>query len=896
MKFRPLTFSPDPVEPEVCDISDAPVREPDTPAVEPVEAQKESPEASTATSAEQTMEADSKASETTPDSDAKKEPIPTSQNDPSGEHEQISDPPQVVKEAVKSVEESVSEPSVEGGQEEAIPRAAEASEDTAFQATNGEPAPSTELAATDNAGDGKDKNEPEITENPEGHAAGGNGKSNRPDAVAAEQEKVEDSSAGVGEVEVRTTEGAAQDEKSDGVPSDEALPITDSVEEGAGDVSIVENATAAPEGKSTDDLAPVADPSVEVETTAKEPVAVQPGGDTAPEHADDMPIAAVEIVALKEPEKGGEDESQVNEKAVPGTPQNETAIVDDPKAEGSPAMPSREKHRRRHSHSHRDGKHHSHHSNKRRESNASTAERPTLNGMALLAAAKFAGSARKRRDSITEKDSNRDKIKVRDFETERLKGSSSRDREHRERSHRHRDRGDEKERKRRTLQEMEEDVERRKRHEARRAERAERERIARAEEAARIQAEEESRRRRREERLQEEEEARRKRREERRAQRKAEEERLRLLEEERIAKEEEARRIRHEERRKRHEAEKEARRLEREKAEQAERDEQEARRLRRQRRAERDKQQRALATKEPEELERPRTRDATRRAAEEEEDDVAPPTPVSPRAPTRRHTGERTREPPQQSRRNSLLGGIALFGRSRTEPAVPTSKPIKPVSRVRTEPIDDMKHKERPISSHHSSNGSRERERHHRRHSHSHHHRQFKSAEEEEEEYLARKEARRAARAAKEQEMEMIGANDGGVPLASPVEDSARLPPDPVEAEPEVNRPRSLFVDEAAAVVGIGSTSSGERRERRRTSRRISIVENERPKSRRISVTEKERPVSRRSESDRPRTRSGEEKTRERPRRSETERSSRNKKKDEGGFKGLFGGLKKIMA
>lgn len=137
----------------------------------------------------------------------------------------------------------------------------------------------------------------------------------------------------------------------------------------------------------------------------------------------------------------------------------------------------------------------------------------------------------------------------------------------------------------------------------------------------------------------------------------------------------------------------------------------------------------------------------------------------------------------------------------------------------------------------------------------------------------------------------MSGGRDGGVSLLPPEEDLP--PPQPAaELEPEFNE-RGI-VDEAAAVVGVASTSSAERRDRRR-SRRTSALD-ERPKSRRISVTEKERPVSRRVESDRPRT-SGRTEERPRPRRGETEgRSSgshRKRKEEPSGLRGLLGGLLK---
>ncbi|KAF2475285.1 uncharacterized protein BDR25DRAFT_391492 [Lindgomyces ingoldianus] len=596
-----------------------------------------------------------------------------------------------------------------------------------------------------------------------------------------------------------------------------------------------------------------------------------------------VPEAAQEVLPVKPEQEeasapkeieSATQEGPQDDPPPPSTPLNESAVVDEPAPEESPASPSKEKRRRRHSHSQHDSKHRSH---RRRESNSSNQERPALNTFAMMAAAKFGGSARKRRDSMTSKDdTGRGKGKAREHvkDDEREK-SSSKEREHRERSHRHRERGDDKENKRRVLEAKEAEIERRKRHETRRAEK---ERPAREEEEA---AEEE----------------RRQRREEHRAAKKAEAERLQQLENERIAKDEE-RRIRHEERRKRHEAEKEARRAEREaereKAEQTERDEEEARRLRRQRRAEREKEKLVASKAKKTEVEQPQQepRDAARRAAEED-DEVAPPSPVSPRGLTRRNTvRERLQEPPssqQRTRRNSLLSGLSLFGRSKTEPVVPTSKSIKPVARVKTDPVE----KERSSSSRQSSGDSRERaERPHRprRPSHSHHHRTFRSAEEEVD-YRRKKEERRASRTVKERDLEMSGGRDGGISLANP---EPVLEPMP-EVEPE--QPRSPLINEAAAVVGVGSTSSAERRERRRQSKRVSIAEHGQPRSRRISVVEKERPVSRRvqtnrpvsreAETDRPRTKHGEDRPKG-PRRSDTNRSGHHgdsrKKKDEGGL------------
>lgn len=568
----------------------------------------------------------------------------------------------------------------------------------------------------------------------------------------------------------------------------------------------------------------------------------------------------------------------VPQDAQPQTPPNESALVDESVPEPSP----RDKHRRRHSHAHRDSRH----SHRRRESNASVNERPTFNSMALFAASKLVGSAKnKRRDSMTDREYGKHKERVQELERG---SSSSKERSHREhRSHRHhRDRGDDKESKRRTMVDAEAEVERKQRREARLAEK---ERLA-QEEAAR--------------REQEEEERRQKRREERRA-RRAEEDRLRKAEEERLAREagerhareEEERRIRHEKRRQRHEAEKQSKQLEREKLEQRE----EERRLRRQRPGRSQTEKSGVKAADVVDME---PRDAARRAAEED-DETVPASPITPRTPTRRHTGERRREAPPPARRNSLLGNFSLFGRSKTEPVVPSAKPIKPVARVRTDPAEapsspvEVLRKERQdrASSQHSSNQSRERaERPHRSRRHSHaHHRRFDSAEEEAE-YRARKEERRRAKA---NELEMSGARDGGVSLSATFDDA----PPPEATEPVVaseqlvdteERPRSPLLDEAAAVVGVPSISSEDRRERRRTSRRVSIVENDRPKSRRISVTENERRAGRRTESDGPRARGGDEE-RMRPRRSETERSSRSKRKDDNGIKGFFGGLKKIV-
>ncbi|KAL5386139.1 hypothetical protein DPSP01_004223 [Paraphaeosphaeria sporulosa] len=697
--------------------------------------------------------------------------------------------------------------------------------------------------------------------------------------------------------------GISPDQKNAGEPSTRNIDLGSSgtTEEGAGGAT--EQAQEPdPSQKIDSEPAPELEPSKESTTVAAEvpeigeEAPVEPSQDPVTQPVTEEPpqVAFVEESAqthepleqdrgVDMPESSREavppaieeslDPTGLPEDKQPRTPPNESALVDEPTPDTTP----RDKHRRRHSHAHRDSRH----SHRRRESNASASERPTLNPMALLAAAKLAGSAKsKRRDSLTDREYGRHKERLR--ETEKA-SSSSKERSHREhRSHRHhRDSRDDKESKRRTVEEVEADAERRQRREARRAEK---ERIA-QEDAVREAAEEEERRR--------------KHREERHA-RRAEQERLRKEEEGRLAREagekhareEEERRMRHEKRRLKYEADKEAKRLEREKANHTE----EERRLRRKGK---------LATKGAE-IDPIEPRDAARRAAEEEEEDESvPEPPITPREPTRRHTGDRRRDAPPPPRRNSILGG--LFGRSKTDPVVPSAKSIKPMARVRTDPAEAppspvealRKEKEGRASSQHSSNESRERgERPHRSRRHSHAHRRFNSAEEEAE-YRARKEERRRA---KEQELEMSGARDGGVSLSATVDDAP--PPEPPEPAAALESQRNMedgppspLVDDAAAVVGVASTSSNERRERRRATRHVSILEqeHERPKSRRISVTDRERPASRRTESDRPRTRgAGEE--RARPRRSETERSRSSKKKEDNSIKGFFGGLKRIVA
>lgn len=560
------------------------------------------------------------------------------------------------------------------------------------------------------------------------------------------------------------------------------------------------------------------------------------------------------------------------------------AITDDPAAEQSP----RERQRRRHSH--RDSKY-----PRRRESETSTKERPTLGGLAagVLAAAKLAASTKtKPQDSITERDTTRTKERTREGNKEN--SNSSKERMYPEHgSHRHRE---DKHSKRRVLEAMEDDAETRRRRE-RRAEKA----PVGAENSTKPLPDDGTKDR--------------ERRERRRAARVAEEERLKSeadrrkqKEEARLAKEDEERRLRHEERRRRHESEKQARRLEQERAEQAERDIEDAKRLRRQRRAERETEKLTPSRPvvqdpipssrvAPVEL----SRDAARRAFEEDQEVAPPPRPTtpppppvvtesSPRSAPRRRTS--TRDPPPPTKRNSILGG--LFGRSKTDPPVTSPRSSRPVARVRSDPVEvpesparaQRMEKERPKSSHQSSNESRDRvERPHRSRRHSQRQREFKSAAEEAEHYK-QKEKRRSAR-------------DGGR-SAIPQTDELPLPPEPFEPEPEPAQPRGLrefepLMDDAAAEVGIASTSSAERRERRR-SKRASGAE-ERPKSRRITVTEPERPVSRRIESDRPRTR-GHDEERPRARRSETERRREgphrsSKKEESSGLKSLFGGLKK---
>ncbi|KAL5392080.1 hypothetical protein PMIN04_003684 [Paraphaeosphaeria minitans] len=607
----------------------------------------------------------------------------------------------------------------------------------------------------------------------------------------------------------------------------------------------------------------------------EEPLQVSPMEESAPNHEPLEQDGAVDESenfreAVPPATEENLDPAGLPEDKQPRTPPNESALVDEPTPDTTPT----EKHRRRHSHAHRESRH----SHRRHESNASASERPTLNPMALLAAAKLVGSAKsKRRDSLTDREYGRHQERMR--ETQKA-SSSSKERSHREhRSHRHhRDRGDDKQSKRRTIEEVEAEAERRQRREARHAEK---ERIAR-EEAAREAAEEEERRQ--------------KHREERRAKR-AEQERLRKEEEgrlareagERHAREEEERQMRHEKRRLKHEAEKEAKRLEGEKADHAEEEK-------------RSRRKGKLAPKDAE-INHVEARDAARRAAEEEDESV-PESPITPREHTRRHTSDRRREAPPP-RRNSMLGG--LFGRSKTEPVAPNAKSIKPVARIRTDPTEAppspvealRKEREDRANSQHSSNESRERgERSHRSRRHSHAHRRFNSAEEESE-YHARKEQRRRA---KEQELEMSGARDGGVSLSATVDDApAREPAEPAAApEPQQDMedgPPSRLLEDAAVVVDIASTSSNERRERRRAARHVSIVEHEHegPKSRRISGTDRERLASRHTESGRARTRgAGEE--RARPRRSETERSRSSKKREDNGIKGFFGGLKRIVA
>jgi hypothetical protein len=266
-----------------------------------------------------------------------------------------------------------------------------------------------------------------------------------------------------------------------------------------------------------------------------------------------------------------------------------------------------------------------------------------------------------------------------------------------------------------------------------------------------------------------------------------------------------------------------------------------------------------------------------------------------------------TREAPPPPKRSSRLGSFSLFSRSKTDPSTPPSKSTKATARVR-DPVEvsetpvklPRKDTERPRSSHHSSNEGRDpMDRPHRSRRESHGQRSFKS-QAEEAEYYKQKEKRRAAR---KKEYEMSGGRDGGVSFAPFVDELPPPPPEPFEPdpepvfedEPEVSAP-SPYMDDAKAELGVDSTSSAERRERRR-SRRTSGAVDERPRTRRITVTEKDRPApSRRVESDRPRTR-GHDEERPRPRRGETERRSSGrtskKKEESGGLKSLFGGLKK---
>ena len=384
------------------------------------------------------------------------------------------------------------------------------------------------------------------------------------------------------------------------------------------------------------------------------------------------------------------------------------------------------------------------------------------------------------------------------------------------------------------------------------------------------------------------------------------------LEEERVAKEAEERRIRHEKKRAAYEAEKAARRLEIAAAEQVLRDEEEAKRLRRQRRAEREAEKLAEAARlaEEEKALRRLKREAARRLAEEEVELEIPIPQTRPRGLSRRLTGaseskNRKDAPQPVPRRNSIFSG-GLFSRSKTEPVVPTSKSVKPISKVRTDPIETLRKEDRPSSGHQSSNDSRGKTERPHEGSRRHPRREFSSAKEEAE-YRAKKEERRAARAAKDREMEMSGGRDGGISLASPMDGAPPPPPEPREPPPPPPVPEPLnppppiprsdpepAVVDNIAMVRMGSISSNDRhRERPRRSRRVSAVEDSRPKIRRPSVTEKDRPTSRREDSDRPRTRDrGEENPR--PRRSDVEKSGR-KKKEEGGLKGFFGGLKKKL-
>jgi hypothetical protein len=347
-------------------------------------------------------------------------------------------------------------------------------------------------------------------------------------------------------------------------------------------------------------------------------------------------------------------------------------------------------------------------------------------------------------------------------------------------------------------------------------------------------------------------------------------------------------------------------------------------------------------------------RDVARRAFEEDDEVVAtlpftsPPPPAaaeSPRSTPRRRPS--TREPPTNTKRNSLLGGFSLFSRAKTDPVIPKSKSAKPETRARLIPggipetdIQASRDvKPHPSSVHQSSNESRdnvERPHRSRRHSQGQQQRQ-KSKISAEEEYRRQKEKRRSAR---HPDYEMSGGRDGGMSLTPPMDD---LPPplEPFEPihepaqEPDLQPPSPSM----AAEVGVASTSSAERRERRRSkrtppteelprSRRITVSEKERPVSRRFESDrprtrgyDEERPVSRRMESDRPRTRGhdeerpvsrriesdrprtrGHDEERPRPRRNETERRSSGthrsskKKEESGGLKSLFGGFTKKFA
>jgi len=543
---------------------------------------------------------------------------------------------------------------------------------------------------------------------------------------------------------------------------------------------------------------------------------------------------------------------------------------------------NREKKKRRHSHTQRESKHASY---RRRESETSTKERPAL---LSITSARLSGSPKsKRRDSITERDAVRGKERVR--EVEKANSNSDKERAYPEyRSSRHREsRGEEKYSKRR---------------------RAEKERTS-AEESARMQAEEEA--------------LRQERRERRRAAKQAEEEliraeqeRRRAHEERKMAREEEERRIRHEKRRQRHEAEKEARRLELERIEKLELEVLEAKRLRRQKRTGRERSTTVDSTTIEEPIDMPRDADRRTTGAADEVIDVRPSTPPpigdeSPRNASRRRLS--TREPPPV-KRGSLFGGI--FGRSKADAVTPprSSRPegrarIDTSGRPKTATRTPQREKERPTSSHHSSSDARHRgDRPHRsrRESNTQRPRRIFQTQEEEAEYYRRKESRRSTRP---RENKIPGDRDVGVSFASQVEEVPAPPPEPSEPGPgpEPDRtpePHSVFEDEspliedAAGVVGVPSTSSSERHERRR-SRRASALES-RPRTRRVSIIDKEQPMVRRVEVEQSRTRDrGEE--RARPRRGEAERrsggtSSRKKRDEPGGLKSLFGGLKKIIS